>query len=63
MPIITRSILTLILATLITPVFAQDKPKEAAAPKDKEKDKYAWQPLFDGKTLKGWKESGYGGGS
>ena len=61
MPMTHRLLFVLVLAALVTPVaHAEDKPKD---PPKEAKDKYAWQPLFDGKTLKGWKESGYGGGS
>ena len=57
MPVTHRlpSVLVLV-AALIAPAFAEEKPKAS-------KDKHDWQPLFDGKSLKGWKESGYGGGA
>lgn len=51
-----RLLPVLVLAALVVPAFAQEKPKES-------KDKHDWKPLFDGKSLKGWKESGYGGGA
>src|SRR5688572_3316032 len=51
-----RLLLVLVLAALVVPAFAQEKPKES-------KDRLDWKPLFDGKSLKGWKESGYGGGA
>ena len=56
MAMIQRLLCVIILAVLAAPALAQEKAKEA-------RDKYEWRPLFDGKSLKGWKESGYGGGA
>lgn len=57
MLIIQRLPFVLVIAALVVPALAEEKAKV------EKKDPYAWQPLFDGKTLKGWKESGYGGGA
>ena len=40
---------------------AQAKPQEKEADQGKKKDPFAWQDLFDGKTLKGWKAPKFGG--
>ncbi|MCF7675833.1 MAG: DUF1080 domain-containing protein [Akkermansiaceae bacterium] len=48
-------LLAALAATHMT-VAADDKDKPAAKP---EAD-HAWQALFDGKTLKGWKEADFG---
>ncbi|MBS0205543.1 MAG: DUF1080 domain-containing protein [Planctomycetes bacterium] len=48
--------LTCLLAGLVvTPLLTAEEPKVAAAPAVK------WKPLFDGKTLKNWKSSQFGG--
>lgn len=48
--------LTCLLAVLIvTPFLTAEEPKPAAAPAAK------WKSLFDGKTLKNWKSSQFGG--
>jgi len=38
-----------------------DKPEKPAEKPEKPKDLFAWRPLFDGKTLKGWKVPEFGG--
>ena len=40
---------------------AAAKPDQKPADQGKKKDPYAWQSLFDGKTLKGWKAPKFGG--
>jgi hypothetical protein len=60
------------LLSLTAPARAQDKPAEKpAATKTPATDKKEvgdktggeWKPLFDGKTLTGWKKTDFGGGS
>ena len=56
MLMIHRFLIVFVVAAVILPALAQEKAKES-------KDKSEWRALFDGKSLKGWKESGYGGGA
>ncbi|MDX1946595.1 MAG: DUF1080 domain-containing protein [Pirellulaceae bacterium] len=51
---IRSSLLAALALTLALPL-AADEPKPAADKKDD------WMPLFDGKSLEGWKKTSYGG--
>jgi hypothetical protein len=54
------TLLTLTCCILTTSVLlAQEKPTEK--PAEEKVDPAEWKPLFDGKTLKGWKSINFGG--
>lgn len=55
-----RTVTAILFAIVATALSAQDKPTD---PKTNPSSTEAkdWKPLFDGKTLKGWKSINYGG--
>jgi hypothetical protein len=53
-----RLLLLVLAAVLILPAGG---PSRAQQPGKETKDKLAWKPLFDGKTLAGWKSTNFGG--
>ncbi len=53
------TLLTFASCLLAISLFAQEKPAEK--PAEEKIDPTEWKPLFDGKTLKGWKSINFGG--
>lgn len=51
----------LLLALLISTSLADAAEKKAGADKAKAESSQGWQALFDGKTLEGWRETGFAG--
>ena len=58
-PLLKRSLPLLVLFLMVAAIAVAEEKKQASetssAKVSAKKDPYAWKPLFDGKTLKGWK--------